>query len=148
MSAASLPLFYKNTWTATHAKPTTVLRKLPVSLSRLICLLEESGEDDYGQIGPSQFAFKTAFLLVANAVAILDQDLPAAPVVDSEGGVRITWNRFDKQIKLVCPAKKDAPVYIYQSSPAGSSLRNQNVTAAVLAERLQWLTTREFAAAD
>jgi hypothetical protein len=111
-------------------------------------LLDEEGEDDHGQVGPSQFAFKTAFYLVFHAISILGQDLPAAPVVDSEGGIRITWNYYNKQIKLVCPANKDAPVYIYQSSPAGNALRNQNLSAAVLADRLSWLTTRESAIAD
>jgi hypothetical protein len=152
MSAAStsfpLPRFTENTWTATNSKASPAFLRLPVSLSRLISLLDENGEDDYGQIGPSQFAFKTAFRLVANAISILDEDLPAAAVVDSEGGIRITWNRYDRQIKLVCPATKDAPVYVYRSSPGDNSLRNQNVTAAVLADRLSWLITRESAAAD
>jgi hypothetical protein len=154
MSAPSIPFppqFTENTWTATSPKRSTVLFRLPVSLSRLFSLLEESGEDDYGQIGPSQFAFKTACLMVVSATALLDediQDIPCAPVVDSEGGIRITWTRYNKQIKLVCPSTKDAQVYIYQSSPAGTSLRDQNVTASVLADRLSWLNTRESAAAE
>jgi len=143
MSTETFPLFSENTWSASHTKPSSVLWRLPVSLSRLMHLLEENGEDDHGQIGPSQFAFKTAFFLVFKAISILGQDLPAAPVVDSEGGIRITWNCYSRQIKLVCPASKDTPVYIYQSCPAGNSLRNQNVTASVLADRLSWLSTRE-----
>lgn len=142
------PQFIENDWTATTPRESAVLFRLPISISRLFGLLDENGEDDYGQIGPSQFAFKTAFLLVAHAIALLDEDIPCAPVVDSEGGVRVTWNHYNKQIKLVCPAAKDSPVYIYQSSPAGTSLRDKNVTPSVLADRLSWLTTRESAAAD
>jgi hypothetical protein len=152
MSAASIPFpppqFRENNWTATSPKESAVLFRLPVSISRLFLLLDENGEDDYGQIGPSQFAFKTAFLMVAHAIALLDEDLPCAPVVDAEGGIRITWTRYNKQIKLICPSGKDAPVYIYQSSPAGNSLRDKNVTASVLADRLSWLTTREPSVAD
>ena len=120
-----------------------LLLDVPVSLRRLLSLLDESGEDDYGHLGPSQFAFKTAFLMVLHALSLLGQDVPCAPSVDSEGGIRITWNRFSKQIKLICPPTQDAPMYIYQSSSAGNSLRNQNVTPALLAERLTWLVTRE-----
>jgi hypothetical protein len=149
MSAASVPLpFTENNWTATNPKESPVLFTLPLSLWRVFSLLDESGEDDYGQLGPSQFAFKTACFMVANAIALLNQDIPCAPVVDPDGGIRITWTRYNKQIKLICPSAKDAPVYIYQSSPAGNSLRDRNVTASVLADRLSWLATRESAAAD
>lgn len=148
MSAAAIPLFRQNTWSASSPRASTAILRLPDSLSRLFALLDESGEDDYGQKGPSQLAFKTAFLLLAQAISILEEDVPAgAPSVDSEGGIRITWNHLGKQLKLVCPATKDTPVYIYQSSVAGTSLRNQNITASVLADRLAWLSTRESAAA-
>jgi hypothetical protein len=146
--AIPLPPFTENTWSASNPKKASVLFKLPISLSRLLALLDENGEDDYGQIGPSQFAFKTAYLIVFHAIILLGEDLPCAPVVDAEGGVRVTWTRYNKQIKLICPSAKNASVYIYQSSPAGTSLRNQNVTPSVLADRLSWLITRESAAAD
>lgn len=147
MSAAAPPFFSENTWSASAADTSSVLWRLPVSISRLMRLLDEGGEDDHGQIGPSQYAFRTAFLMVFEATVILGQDVSAAPVVDSQGGIRITWNYYNKQVKLVCPANNDASVYIYQSSPAGDSLRNQDVTSAVLAERLVWLCSRESAAA-
>ena len=137
------PLFTKNTWTASSAKPAEVLVMLPLSIRRLVALLEENGEDDYGQIGPSQLAFKNAFLLVSQAISLLGEDVQSSPVVDSEGGIRVTWKRGDKQIKLVCSARRETPIYIYQASAAGNSLRNQNVTATVLAERLSWLINRE-----
>jgi hypothetical protein len=146
LSAASFPLFFRNTWTASKSTP-TANPTLPLSVQRLVSLLDENGEDDYGKIGPSQYAFKSAFRLVANAVVNLGRDLPSSPVVDSEGGIRVTWRSGDKIVKLVCPASKDAPIYIYHSSRSGNSLRNQNVTATVLAERLAWLSDRESAAA-
>ncbi|MGI9073199.1 MAG: hypothetical protein ACR2JB_18240 [Bryobacteraceae bacterium] len=149
MSVLSLPLppLTESTWTDSNAKRSHVLSRLPVSILRLLLLLEESGEDDHGQIGPTQFAFKTALLLVWYATQNLNEDVPGSPVVDSEGGIRITWSRYNKQIKLVCPATSAGQLYIYQSSPSGSSVRNENVTAAVLADRLYWLISRESAAA-
>jgi hypothetical protein len=150
MSATSIPFppFTENTWTATNPKESTVLFRLPIALERMVALLDDdSGGDDYGQVGPSQFAFRTAYRMVFRAITLLNDDIPCAPVVDAEGGIRITWNRYEKQIKLICPSTPDAPVYIYQSSPAGNSLRDQNVTASVLADRLAWLVTRESATA-
>lgn len=148
MSTVSPPLFTENTWSASNAEEASVLFRLPISFSRLLALLEENGEDDYGQIGPSQFAFKTAFAMVAEATAILGEDLACVPVVDAEGGIRITWNYCGKQVKLICPSTKEGQPYIYQSSPAGgNSLRDHNVTGRVLAERLTWLTRRDSAAA-
>jgi hypothetical protein len=121
--------------------------KLPVSLLRLLALLDEGGEDDHGRIGPTQFAFKTAFLMIAEAICMADGETPdSSPSVDSQGGIRVTWRRDDKTVKLVCPSTKDGPLYIYHSSTAGNSLRNQNVTPLVLAERLSWLTASEPAA--
>lgn len=146
--AQPFPLFPQNTWTSSNARPESGNQVLPDSLRRLICLLDESGEDDYGQMGPSRLSFKTAMRIVSDAVCILGQDLPCAPVVDSEGGIRITWNRYDRQVKLICPSFKEDPVYVYQNSPSGSSLRNQNVTGAVLAERLSWLINRESQGTD
>jgi hypothetical protein len=154
MSASSLPFppFTENTYTASNPRASSAFSKLPISLIRLFALLDEteSQEDDYGRVGPTQFAFRTACLMVAGAISLLDEDLPCAPVVDSEGGIRITWNRYHKQIKLICPATKESPVYIYQASPTGNSVRDRNVNASVLAERLSWLTSRESesAAAD
>lgn len=148
MSAASLPfpLLTENRWSASRARTSSTMFELPVSLARLIALLDENGEDDFGAIGPSQHAFKTAFLIVAGAISELGEDVLSSPVVDSQGGVRITWRAGDRQLKLVCPATRDGAVYIYQSSESGDSLRNQNVTSAVLAERLSSLISRERAA--
>lgn len=160
MSAIPFPLprYTQNTWTST--RPSNLYRshdlclverspkpKLPVSLFRLFSLLDENGEDDHGKVGPSQFAFKTAFMMIAEALPIVGKDIPSSPSVDSQGGIRITWRNGDKTVKLVCPAAKDGTLYIYQSSSSGNSLRNQNVNTAVLAERLSWLSASEPAAA-
>lgn len=150
MSAASMPIpmFTENTWSASDSEPADVLRRLPVSLERLAMLLDENGEDDHGKIGPTQFAFKNALLLVGGAISLLGGDVSSSPAVDSQGGVRVTWRRGDKQVKLICPATPDAAVYIYQASPEGNSLRDRNVTAGVLANRLAWLVNRVPATAD
>jgi len=143
MGAASMsfPQFTQNTYTASHARPEVSL-DLPVSLKRLFLLLGRSGQDDHGEVGPDQRAFRDAVLLVSAAISRLGEDLVSSPAIDSEGGIRVTWRAGKRQVKLVCPADKKSSVYIYWSSPEGNSLRNQNVTASVLAERLAWVRER------
>jgi hypothetical protein len=105
----------------------------------LAALLDDSDEDE-GHVGATQYAFKTAFDLIEEAEHLVGGGVASSPVVDSEGGIRVTWRCGNKQVKLVCPATREAPVYMYYASPAGNDLRNQNITAAILAERLAWLT--------
>lgn len=112
---------------------------IPISLQRLFDLLDENGEDDHGMIGPTQFAFKTASEFVLKAESMVGRDIKSAPVVDSEGGIRITWRNGNNQVKLVCPATPKAPIYIYRSSSTDSSVHNQNVTVKALADCLSWL---------
>jgi len=112
---------------------------ISVSIQRLLDLLAEKGKDDHGAVDPTQFAFKTALEFVLYAEHILRRETRSAPVVDSEGGIRITWRHGDRQIKLICPGASSAPIYIYQSSSVGSSVLNQNVTSRTLAGRLSWL---------
>ncbi|HEY1185676.1 MAG TPA: hypothetical protein VGE89_15900 [Bryobacteraceae bacterium] len=153
------PTFVRDAnWTATQsaaasyidevgmaAHPQAGAPNLAASLSRLVELLEENGEDDYGQISPTQFAFLTAYRMVERAEALAGPGIASSPAVDSEGGIRISWRRGDRQVKLVCPASPEMPIYIYwcESSTDVSSVQNQNVTADALAEKLSWLTSRE-----
>jgi hypothetical protein len=137
---SALPLTTENSMTATpRAKPADIFVLRPLSIRRLVALLDDTDVDD-DQVGATQYAFKTAFDLVEEAEHIVGGGgLFSSPVVDSEGGIRITWRCGDRQVKLVCPATREKPVYMYHASPAGNALRNQNVTAEVLAERLAWL---------
>jgi hypothetical protein len=125
----------------------------PISLLRLVRLLGgdadgDREEDDYGAITPSLLAFTTAAKLLQGAIKIMGEDVGSWPVVDSRGGIRITWRRGDRQVKLICPATSDAPPYIYQSHEDGSTIQNQNVTAEALAARLTLLTRREHEASE
>ena len=135
--------FWQNTLTSTPHCVAPCTTRLPLSLHRVLDLLGESGEDDYGAIGPSQFAFLRAFRLISSAIEVLGEDFPCSPSVDSHGGIRVTWRRGDRQVKLVCPATRETPMYVYYYSPSGNGLRNENITAADLADKLYWLINRE-----
>ena len=111
----------------------------PLSIRRLVDLLDDTDKDE-GTVGVAQHIFKTAFDLVEEAEHLAGGNLISSPVVDSEGGIRVTWRHGNRQVKLVCPAVRETPVYIYWASPEGYDLQNNNVTATVLAEKLTWLT--------
>lgn len=123
----------------------------PLSILRLVNLLDGNGdgetEDDYGAITPSVFAFETAVGLVRGAMKLMGEDVISSPVVDSQGGIRVTWRRGGRQVKLVCPATREGSLYIYQSSAGGNSVQDQNVTAEALAARLGVLIGRDPAPA-
>ncbi len=108
------------------------------TLSRLLDLLDEHGEDDYGLLDPSQHAFRTAFKLIRNAQRSMVVRVAGSPSVDSYGGIRVTWRRQDREIRLICPAGRTEQTYIYQESEH----RNQafhDVTPEILADKLSWL---------
>jgi hypothetical protein len=130
------------------ANCSAVIETPETSTSRLAKLLEENGEDDYGALGPSQLAFYAALKLVDEAERMIKGKVISSPVVDSQGGIRITWRNGDRQVKLVCPATNETPVHIYRSSPLRNLLQNANITAAVLADNLSWLKDREPAASE
>ena len=119
--------------------PAFVYNPISVSYQRLLNLLTEKGEDDYGRVDPTQFAFKTASEFILNAEWMLGRDIKSSSVVDSEGGIRTTWAAGDRKVKLVCPATPNSSVYIYESSPMGGVVHDQEVTFLVLAKRLSWL---------
>lgn len=143
--SVALPPFMLNTWSASNANASAINPSMQLSVQRLSRLLEKDreGEDDYGRLGPTMVAFKNALLLVVGAISILGKDVQSSPAVDSQGGIRVTWRCGDSQVKLVCPATADAPIYIYQSSREGNSLRDQNVTSTALAKMLARLLERD-----
>jgi hypothetical protein len=124
-----------------RAKAADIIVLRSLSIRRLTELLDDSDKDE-DSIGVTQYAFKNALDLVEEAEHLAGGDLISSPVIDSEGGVRITWRSGHRQVKLVCPSSRETPVYIYWASPEGNDLQNHNITAAVLAEKLTWLTSR------
>jgi hypothetical protein len=108
------------------------------TLTRLLDLLDEHGEDDYGLLDPTQYAFRSAFKLVRLAQRQMVERIAGSPSVDSLGGIRITWRRDDREIRLVCPGDRGQQVYLYQESEHHNSAIHE-VTPSVLAQKLSWL---------
>jgi hypothetical protein len=124
---------------AQPAKP--ISSPLAVTLTRLVALLEEDETDEYGQLQPTQSAFKRVMQLVVEAYdAIGDRFQKASVSTDDQGGIRMTWSKPDAdcEVRLICPAQADQPAYIYHELASDYAVE-QNVSGAVLAEWLEWL---------
>jgi hypothetical protein len=116
---------------------------LSISQCRLLALLRDergSKEDDYGEISPSQFAFRLAFELVSEAERLARGNVKGHAVVDSEGGIRVTWRGVDEsEVRLVCPATSAGNLYIYEQKKRDSTVYDAPFDAALLAEKLKRL---------
>ena len=133
-------VFLEN-YTQVQAQGIEEVAPFSYTLSRLLDLLEENGEDEYGIIGPTQHAFKYAFRLVGRAENLLTVQVAGSPSVDSVGGIRITWRFAGRELRLICPATATQEAYIYQEVHGGQFEALHNVTPTLLAEKLAWLAS-------
>lgn len=148
------PTFVQHTWNATSpsdvatacrqaeniATDEAVSGPFSVTISRLMDLLDPHPEDEIN--GPSQHAFKSAVDIVAMAEKLIGhKSLRGSSSLDSKGGIRITWRVGDKEIRLICPATSDEPVYLYREHN-DKSILDESVTPVLLARSLSWLSNR------
>src|SRR5712692_2335350 len=83
-----------------------------VTLSRLVSLLDEEEEDDYGVLRPTLFAFVTALELIVGASLQMSQAFPrASPCTDEQGGIRFEWLQPHRHVWLVVPACQGGRLY-------------------------------------
>jgi hypothetical protein len=121
---------------AQSAKP--ISSPIAVTLTRLVALLEADETDEYGTLQPTQSAFKRTMQVVIEAYETLgDQFQKASPSTDDQGGIRVTWSRFDVdgEVRLVCPAQADQAAYIYHELGSEYAVE-RDISGALLA---QWL---------
>ena len=93
-------------------------------------------EDD---VPLSDYAFGLVIQLVDPVLAYISstRELPRV-VDDEEGGIRMTWQRHGKQLRVVLPSSPSGAHYIYweMASEYGAC---KNFTEVTLRERLSWL---------
>lgn len=107
---------------------------------RLIELLQEEDEDEYGILKPTSHAFDTAWKLVSDASNFLRKNFPKASAsTDEKGGIRLTWTRLEPEIevRLICPSDPSRKTYLYHENSEAHGII-ENVTALTLADWLQW----------
>lgn len=111
-------------------------------MARLRELREESASDEYGVSRPTDSAFVCAWSLVHHAfLRVQELFLLGSPSVDLRGGVRLTWSRDDREIRLVCPPSLAERTYLYYESRAEYGLV-ENVSPGELARWLRWVNQR------
>ena len=125
-----------------EAEQATRLEKQGIEIvhERLIELLQEEDEDEYGVLKPTTHAFNTAWELVSGASELLKKSFPKASAsTDDKGGVRLTWTRLEpeREIRLVCPSDKSKKTYLYHESSDKHGII-EDVKALTLAGWLQW----------
>ncbi len=109
-----------------------------VVLARLKALLRQEDSDEFGVLKPTDYAFDLATGLVQEA-STLGPTMPKGSVAtDSQGGVRITWFREDREVELVCPAGPDSSPYIYHEAGSDYAL-HEDASGRALASWLRWL---------
>jgi hypothetical protein len=97
---------------------------------------DAENEDEYA----TTFALAFALNLIKRAGALLTTDVPTGwASLDFNRGIRITWRRKDREIRLSIPAVPTGRAYIYSLLDASSDISDDLSTDA-LASRLKWLT--------
>lgn len=108
------------------------------TIDRLVDLLDEPAEDDYGDASPTQHAFRSAYRFIEKAEKQLAVKVLGSASVDSLGGIRVTWKKKGREIRLVVPHANAEQPYIYEQSSRNYNAIHQ-ITPDVLAGKLSWL---------
>ena len=121
---------------------TTLIKNKEIEIvhNRLIELLQEEEEDEYGLLKPTTYAFDTAWRLVSDASRFLETSFPKASAsTDDRGGVRLTWTRLEPEIevRLICPSESNQKTYLYHEKGEKHGIID-DVTGLTLASWLQW----------
>jgi hypothetical protein len=109
---------------------------------RLMSLVQDEEVEGWS-LRPTEHAFTTAFTLVILASPRLERGFPRGAVsTDSEGGIRVEWNRRPRRVRLVIPATSDRHNYIYHEED-DQYATDGDVSPDRLSHWLRWLTEHE-----
>ena len=102
-------------------------------------LLLEHEQDEYGRLRPTDHAFKVTVELVSDARRLMGPSFPKASTsTDSEGGIRLTWTRGKREVRLICAAAPSMRTYVYRETEKWHET-SKDVSSEVLVEWLNWL---------
>jgi hypothetical protein len=117
-------------------------------INDLVGLLREEEFDELGDpLAPTRHAFDTAWKLIANTAGLCSSKLPIGHVMtDSNGGIRIEWEKGGKHLRLCIAPSKDLPNYMYlqeDTKPRPKYYIRWDCSSGQLAEQLNWLESNE-----
>lgn len=115
--------------------------ELKITQARLIELLQEEDEDEYGILKPTPYAFDKAWHLVLAASQLMRNSFKRASVsTDAEGGIRLTWTKqqSEAEVRLICPGEPNKQIYLYHEKGSEYDVV-KDVSGFTLASWLHWL---------
>lgn len=115
--------------------------EIKITQDRLIELLQEEDEDEYGILKPTIYAFDKAWNLVLAASQLMKNSFKRASIsTDSEGGIRLTWTKQqpEAEVRLICPKEPNKQIYLYHEKDSQYGVV-KDVSGFTLASWLQWL---------
>jgi hypothetical protein len=116
-------------------------QELKITQERLIELLQEEDEDEYGILKPTPYAFEKAWNLTLDASQFMKNSFKRASVsTDDEGGIRLTWTCLEPEaeVRLICPSEPNKQIYLYQEKNSHYGVV-KDVSGFTLASWLHWL---------
>lgn len=116
-------------------------QELRITQERLIELLQEEEEDEYGILKPTPYAFEKAWNLILDASQLMKNSFKRASAsTDDEGGIRLTWTCLEPEaeVRLICPSEPNKQIYLYQEKNSQYGVL-KDVSGFTLASWLHWL---------
>lgn len=131
---------------ADPAEPTSRVWRMPAcfnsglrrTLRSLDELSQEPEEDEYGPARPSQFAYNTATELLRRSASLVDSFPAGSASADTAAGVRITWRKHNRQLRLVIGPRPEGRCYVYRQAGEQHQITD-NITYDSFAAWLRWL---------
>lgn len=121
-------------WIPASLKPG--LRRTLCSVDAVVNEPEE--DDDYGPARPTDFAHRLAVDLIGRAASLLTSFPAGSACTDSVGGIRLTWHKQTRQIRLVLAPTPRGRSYLY--AQAGERYQiTEDITEGMVAASLRWL---------
>ena len=112
----------------------------PDSLLRLASLtVNGDNDEDSGTIFPAAHAVGSVLQVIYPASKMTASPL-GSPSIDSKGGVRFTWKRGSREVRLVAPSDPSKQMYLYSQDGDATELL-KDVSPDSLAAKWEWLVS-------
>ncbi len=110
-----------------------------VTIGRILELQQEPiGDDDDEPTRPTAYAVTVATQLLKAVAERIPQDFPRGSAsVAEDGGLRVSWARFGRELRIVIPGQPGGRAYIYRHERP--PLIDTEISAERLASYLRWV---------
>jgi hypothetical protein len=99
---------------------------------------EPEEDDDYGPARPTDFAHNLAVNLMDRAASLLESFPAGSACTDGVGGIRITWRKQTREIRLVLAPAPQGRSYLYEQEGEHYQI-TEEIAEDMVAAWLRWL---------